>query len=384
MKRFETDMEETKKYLQKQVNPILEKLIVQLIKDRPAAPAKFMQEWLIREGPELQRKLDARVKNRPEGLASTSGSEGEEDEVDELPLTIETRHHRPRQSVSAEVYGEYNKQDNFVAPVFAKSASQKANIISKISCNFLFSSLKPKDKETIADAMEIKTVTAGTTVITQGENGDHLFVVDEGTLECFKAGEEGLLHLTSYKTGDAFGELALLYNAPRAASVKATSDCTLFSLDRPTFTHLVKGSMAERRKLLMSFIDKIELFDTLRETEKEKICDCFKSLSYDDGEYLIRESEIGDTFFCLQKGACAAFKRNHKTGENEKVFSYKENDYFGELALLQNAPRAASVVAVGAVEVACIDRASFKRLFGPLEEILKRNTKRYQAYAGKL
>lgn len=61
----------------------------------------------------------------------------------------------------------------------------------------------------------------------------------------------------------------------------------------------------------------------------------------------------------------------------------KENDYFGELALLKDSPRAANIKATSdKVVVACIDRASFKRLLGPLEIILERNAERYKSYVG--
>jgi len=50
------------------------------------------------------------------------------------------------------------------------------------------------------------------------------------------------VYLKTYKPGEAFGELALLYNAPRAASIKAKTDAILFSLDRETFNNIVKQS----------------------------------------------------------------------------------------------------------------------------------------------
>jgi cAMP-dependent protein kinase regulator len=65
-------------------------------------------------------------------------------------------------------------------------------------------------------------------------------------LECFKLfpGEAQPKHLKNYEPGDAFGELALLYNAPRAATIKAKTDVQLWVLDRNTFTHIVKDAAA--------------------------------------------------------------------------------------------------------------------------------------------
>jgi cAMP-dependent protein kinase regulator len=60
-----------------------------------------------------------------------------------------------------------------------------------------------------------------------------------------------------------------------------------------------------------------------------------------------------------------------------QVKSYKAGDYFGELALLHNEPRAANVLAKTKLKVVSLERNSFKRLLGPLEDILKRNMDSY-------
>jgi cAMP-dependent protein kinase regulator len=78
--------------------------------------------------------------------------------------------------------------------------------------------------------MEEKHFLANSHVIRQGEDGDVLYVVDSGELDCYKLfdGSEEPTHLKCYQPGESFGELALLYNAPRAATIIAKSDSVLF------------------------------------------------------------------------------------------------------------------------------------------------------------
>jgi len=220
-------------------------------------------------------------------------------------------------------------------------------------------------------------------IIKQGDDGDVLYIVDKGELDCFrkmtKDGKDE--HLLTYKAGDAFGELALLYNSPRAASIITKKPCVLFSLDRETFNHIVKAEVVKRRNKFESFLTKIPILDSLNSYEKDKVCDCLQTKIYKNNEYIIHEGENGDIFYFIQSGTCKATKKNKNKGTEDVVYEFKENDYFGELALLKNEPRAANVIATSdQVEVAFIDRASFKRLLGPLEEILKRNTTRYEKY----
>merc|ERR1719253_1080093 len=113
--------------------------------------------------------------------------------------------------------------------------------------SFLFSELEPKDMETVLMAMIEQKFAAGTNAIQEGDNGDFLFVIERGKLNCVKNinGEDKVVK--TVVVGDVFGELALLYNCPRAASVIAKEDCVCWQLDRETFNSIVKESSVNRR-----------------------------------------------------------------------------------------------------------------------------------------
>jgi cAMP-dependent protein kinase regulator len=225
--------------------------------------------------------------------------------------------------------------------------------------------------------MQEKIVEAGTTIIRQGDDGDVLYVVEEGSLECSKNidGTEKVLKVVG--PGDAFGELALLYSCPRAASVKAAEKCLLWELDRETFNHIVKDASAKKREKYEAFLKSVPLLEGMEPYERSKVADALRQETFEAGATIVNQGDPGDKFFIIEEGESIATKSFVPGQIPQEVMHYKMGDYFGELALLHNEPRAANVVAKSAVRVLYLDRRSFKRLLGPLEDILRRNTTRY-------
>jgi len=313
----------------------------------------------------------------------TDDSSDEDEEVDlVLPDYQGGKQPKQRISVSAEAYGKFNKKGDFKPRVIAKTEQQKAHIRDRLGKSFMFSALENKEKEITIDAMEEKKVTKGEWVIKQGDDGDNLYVIDKGTLECFKQfskSEEPKL-VKTYKEGESFGELALLYNAPRAASIKAATDCVLFALDRETFNNIVKDAEVKRRERFEEIISKVELLDTMDPYERSKIADLTVPVKFKANEHVIKQGDDGDKFYFVESGTAVATKVLAGKSQPEVVYEYKPGDYFGELALLRNEPRAANVLAKTDLALLSLDREAFVRVLGPLNDLLRRNAKKYEKY----
>lgn len=379
-------IEEAQNYIRTKVAGVLERLTVDILEEKPKNVSQFMASWLEEKGEETHKECLRKVKNRPVGVETSDSDEDEEVDTFEYQPTNEPKTNAfkfCRNSVSAEVYGQYNARANFKAKVVPKDPQTKGLIRDLLSKSILFMNLEDRDMETIVMAMEVKKVSAGEQVIKQGDDGFELYIVGSGQLKCTKRFPESPdtdTFLKNYETGEYFGELALLYNAPRAASIFASTDATLYTLDRECFNYIVKDAAIKHREKFEKFLSEVELLSSLSSYERSKISDCLAVMIFEPGQRIIREGEKGNTFYLIIEGEAQALKVNPATGKEEAVLDYKEKMYFGELSLLKDTPRAASIVAKTRVKVASIDRNSFKRLLGPLEDILKRNAEKYKKF----
>ena len=99
----------------------------------------------------------------------------------------------------------------------------------------------------------------------------------------------------------------------------------------------------QNRTKFEEFLNQVEVLQGLDNYERNKLCDCLQIQNFGVDEYVITQGERGDTFYMIIHGTGQATKKNEGSGLEEIVYEYKENMYFGELALLKDEPRAASI-----------------------------------------
>jgi cAMP-dependent protein kinase regulator len=290
-----------------------------------------------------------------------------------------------RTSVSAESLAPASADDaNWKAPSFPKSQEQLSRLRSAVSHNFLFSHLDDEQSAQVLGALQERKIPAkDMRVIEQGDTGDYFYVVEQGTFDIYvsktgkvESGPDGLGNkVATNGPGTSFGELALMYNAPRAATVISTEPGIVWQLDRVTFRRILMDSAFQRRRMYESFLEEVELFKTLEPYERSKIADALETRKYPAGSTIIKEGDVGDKFYILESGEAEAQVR----GVSGSVKNYKKGDYFGELALLEDKPRAATVLSKTEVKVATLGKDGFQRLLGPVESIMRRNDPRKQS-----
>ena len=128
-----------------------------------------------------------------------------------------------------------------------------------LSLSFMFNSLGAKELATVIEAMKERDIPKDMILIKQGNDGDCLYVVETGCLECYREEDNKEVLVKTVVSGDVFGELALLYNSPRAATVKSVQNCKLWRLDRDTFNAIVKDAARQKRDMYDAFLSKVLL-----------------------------------------------------------------------------------------------------------------------------
>lgn len=96
--------------------------------------------------------------------------------------------------------------------------------------------------------------------------------------------------------------MALLYNAPRAATITSDGESVLYALDRQTFNHIVKDAAIRKREKYETFLKKVPLLETMEDYERSQVSEAFKDIKYNDGDVIIKEGEEGKDLYFLVSG----------------------------------------------------------------------------------
>lgn len=292
-----------------------------------------------------------------------------------------------RAGVSAE--GMSNKDmTGWKQPIHEKSATSKELLHRIISTNaklqVLFGHLSTEQVNNVIMAMFSRDIAKGETVIKQGESGDAFWIVESGKFEIFvnRSSTNNALgdKVSTCEPGACFGELALLYNAPRAATVVATEPGRVWGIDVLSFKMMLVTAENSKKKKYESFLEKVSILSDLNAFERAALSDVIDVATFSAGEIIMKQGDRGNNFYILESGQARAFIA---TDSSEEVLAkeYTESgEYFGELALLLATPRKATVYAgtAGCV-LLYVSKDKFDRILGPIKHRLK--VEQYPEYA---
>uniref|UniRef100_A0A671UET0 cGMP-dependent protein kinase n=1 Tax=Sparus aurata TaxID=8175 RepID=A0A671UET0_SPAAU len=273
---------------------------------------------------------------------------------------------KAKEGVSAEPTSENFCGGFRAAHVSIAKTVSKQLINDAIMNNDFLKKLEPQHMREMVDCMYEKVYGEGQLVIQEGQPGNHLYVLAEGLLEVIQHGKL----LGEMRPGTAFGELAILYNCKRTATVKAVSQSHIWALDRQTFQTIMMQTTQARHQEYFSFLCSVSLLRGLPEEKLAKIVDCLEVDHFEKGEHIIREGEEGNTFFIIAKGEVKVTQSTEGFAEPQEIKTLGVGDYFGEKALISEDVRSANIICnENDTNCLVVDRDNFNQMVGTYEEL---------------
>lgn len=359
---------------------ILQDFTVEVLRAKPSDLIQFACDYFNRINEARGNKVVFEKKGVSFGGGEESGDEPmNTDDSDEEPMEPPRNRFQRRQSVSAERYDpEADDDDDEAKVVHPKSDEQRQRLNEAVSNILLFKSLDTEQMTEVIDAMFEKKATPEEKIIVQGDDGDNFYVIDSGTYDIYVVVDGKDKCVGSYDNTGSFGELALMYNMPRAATIVATSEGSLWAMDRLTFRRIVLKNAFNKRKMYETLLESVPLLQQLDPYERMNVADALVSRKYEDGQMIIRQGDQADVMYFVEDGEVRITAKKSEDDPEVEVSRCNKGAYFGELALLTHKPRAASVYAVGSTKCAVLDVAAFERLLGNCKDIMMRNEEYYE------
>lgn len=248
-----------------------------------------------------------------------------------------------------------------------KTEDDKKLIHSALQKHFIFSNLTELQIDALTIEMKYVVYPSQKIIFEQNSIGENFYIISKGKVEVVI----NLKVAAVLNVGDSFGEVALLHDTPRTATIIALQETQLWALDRMTFRKILQNMNIQKFSENLVFIENIQMFKSLTKKQKESLANAMTVETYKPGHRILREGDTGDFMYIIKEGTVVVTKNG------AEIRKLVKNDYFGEQALLQNNFRTASVTALDKVICLSINSEGLYATLGShLQEIIHTNTQR--------
>lgn len=242
----------------------------------------------------------------------------------------------------------------------------------KLSDNFVFAGLTSEEQMLLINSMQRYRFKAHEIIIKQGDAADYFYVLKQGKVRFLVDSKK----IREASNGVSFGELALLHNAPRSASVVALTECFTYRVDQYTFRALLANHKAKIEKSHVELLRRVEIFKDIDKPALAKIADAMTKVVVPDGKLIIRKGDVGRVFYIIQEGEVKISEVGIVENKLAVTTILKRGDFFGERALITGEKRSANATAVGDCSLLCISKETFETIMGSLEDLVNHTSSR--------
>jgi ATP-binding cassette subfamily B protein len=247
-----------------------------------------------------------------------------------------------------------------------------------------------ESRKLVVDSFVPVSFTFGQVIVTEGDVADAFYVLVSGTARVFKLGEAGQeVSLSVLRPGDSFGEMSLLEETRRTASVRASGDVQAMRLDRSVFHALVHNHPEIRSHLelqvkhrhLYNFFRLYSAFARLPVAALKTLVTELEPVAASAGALVIHEGDEPGPMYLVEDGRLRVFTEHDGT---RRYLGYlRRGDFFGEMSLFKEQRRAASVEAVSPCRLLALNAATFRKLVATYPEFASEIDARIAQYSYK-
>ena len=213
------------------------------------------------------------------------------------------------------------------------SEEDKKKIFNSLQNHFLFKNKSQNIISNIIDLLQMQKLSPNTTLFNKGDKGNYFYIIKKGKLELIAEYGKKILN-----QDETFGELALIENKERTATVKSIDYCILYLINGKSFREIVsqmnEGELSER----LNFLKAISIFNVLDNVHLNSIALGMLKCEFEKGQTILYEGDVGQSIYIIKIGSVKCFK-----GEKEVRF-LGPRDFFGESAVLFSTNRSLSVL----------------------------------------
>jgi cAMP-dependent protein kinase regulator len=352
---------------EKKIGALLESIFLSLLESRPSNPQRHIIEFLAKSEEELSPwpvlYPDSAQPSRqyPRRLTISRG------------ILSRTSAALRRNAISSKM--------NSSSTPSVKLEPKNEPITDALSCAFrdfkVFSFLQEDQRKTLVEAMYVKDYKDGDYIMRQGDPPDSFYVIFFGQCRILSRSGDTEKAIALLNPGQGFGELALLSGSKRTTSAVAVGEVTCWAIDQQAYLFLLKEGHNRKRERYRSLLRRVPFLKVLVDYEISLIADALSPVNRAAGAIIIRQNELGNEFFMVLEGDCVVSRVNGDSKEERLIGKLAAGGYFGEVALMIEAPRAATIRAGDqGCQLVKLERAVFHRLIGPCSVFFTDNAKR--------
>jgi CRP-like cAMP-binding protein len=248
----------------------------------------------------------------------------------------------------------------------------------------LLSGLSGEELDAFIDSLELKEFSAGETIYHEGRDGEYLYLIGMGSVRLQTQLPNGQVRVYSHlQESDFFGEHAFMSHLKHDSTAVAETETGVLMLDRPTFEQWVAkypqimNTVEEfyRQRVLAKVLAVTPLFEGVPDNIRLLLAERFSLCRFNAGEVIVREGDQGETFYLIRSGRVLInTTKVDATGGQLALGTMGPGSFFGEVSLLTNKPRTATVIAGQNVELMELTRENFNviaRRFPSVKKIVE-------------